>query len=102
MSNTNAILSDCPTAPTAPTAPAALAARSNGPEWFLPSAKELNEMYVNEATLEAVSGFAPFGFSYWSSTEWDSNDVWLQYFFYGNQIFNDKSITSSVRAVRAF
>ena len=39
FNNTNNILKDCPTAP------AALAARSYGPEWFLPSAKELNQMY---------------------------------------------------------
>ena len=40
FNNTNNILKDCPTAP------AALAARSLGADWFLPSAKELNQMYI--------------------------------------------------------
>ena len=63
FNNTNDILTDCPTAP------AALAARSLGAEWFLPSAKELNQMYINKTTLEAVSGFTAFSSVYWSSTE---------------------------------
>ena len=54
FNNTNNILKDCPTAP------AALAARSLGPDWFLPSAKELNQMYDNKTTLEGVSGFTAF------------------------------------------
>ena len=67
FNNTNDILKDCPTAP------AALAARSLGAQWFLPSAKELNQMYINKTTLEGVSGFTAFSNSYWSSTEYDSN-----------------------------
>jgi hypothetical protein len=50
INNTNNILNDCPSAP------AALAARSLGAEWFLPSAKELNQMYIHKLTLEAVVG----------------------------------------------
>ena len=49
FNNTNDILQDCPTAP------AAFAARSLGAQWFLPSAKELNEMYLNKTTLELTS-----------------------------------------------
>jgi hypothetical protein len=96
FNNTNAILYDCPTAP------AALAARSLGPDWFLPSAKELNQMFINKTTLEAVSGFSAFSIYYWSSTEYDSNFAWSQYFDDGFQIYSDKYFTVNVRAVRAF
>jgi hypothetical protein len=98
ITNTNGILTDCPLAP------AALAARSNGPDWFLPSVKELNEMYVNKAALEAVPGFNAFDpdFVYWSSTEDDLNLAWWQHFGLGFQSWNHKYLTSYVRAVRAF
>jgi hypothetical protein len=98
INNTNNILNDCPSAP------AALAARSLGTEWFLPSAKELNEMYVNKTTLEAVAGFSAFDVLnyYWSSTEFGVNSAWGQLFWFGNQDFINKSSASHVRAVRAF
>jgi hypothetical protein len=96
MTNTNAILTDCSTAQ------AALAARSYGPEWFLPSAKELNEMYINKATLEGVAGFTAFSDFYWSSTEIESYSAWIQYFVDGSQYTNVKANTRTVRAVRAF
>lgn len=96
MSNTNAILADCPTAP------AALAARSNGPEWFLPSTKELKEMYLNKATLEAVPGFSAFSIFYWSSSEFNYGFAWRQTFYDGYQDVPNKSYPCDVRAVRAF
>ncbi|MDC1195639.1 hypothetical protein N8008_03820, partial [Flavobacteriaceae bacterium] len=73
FNNTNDILQDCPTAP------AALAARSLGAQWFLPSAKELNQMYLKKEILEGVSGFTAFSNSYWSSTEGDDNNAWEQF-----------------------
>jgi hypothetical protein len=96
VSNTNAILNDCPTAP------AALAARSLGAQWFLPSAKELNQMYINKTTLEGVSGFTAFGSVYWSSTEDDDSYAWRQSFDVGGQASFNKDSTYNVRAVRAF
>ena len=96
VSNTNAILNDCSTAP------AALAARSLGAEWFLPSAKELNQMYINKTILEAVSGFTAFGYYYWSSTEYDTIRAWSQYFDGGFQGGYARDGTNYVRAVRAF
>jgi hypothetical protein len=96
FNNTNDILTDCPTAP------AAFAARSLGAEWFLPSAKELNQMYINKTTLEGVSGFTAFSSVYWSSTENDANYALLQYFSLGNQYRLNKISTHAVRAVRAF
>jgi LruC domain-containing protein len=97
MTNTNGILTDCPTAG------AAFAARSYGPEWFLPSAKELNEMYVHKATLDTAAGFTPFIGVYWSSTEGNSEIAWVQHFGAGIQYNDDKDgANKNVRAVRAF
>ena len=96
FNNTNNILKDCPTAP------AALAARSLGPDWFLPSVKELNQIYINKTTLEGVSGFTSFSNFYWSSSEYDNQGAWGQYFFFGDQIYANKGLTDNVRAVRAF
>ena len=96
FNNTNDILNDCPTAP------AALAARSYGPDWFLPSINELYQMYINKSTLEGVSGFTAFSDYYWSSTESDNNNAWKLFFGNGDQFFNDKFYPSVARAVRAF
>jgi hypothetical protein len=105
FNNTYDILQDCPTAP------AALAARSLGAQWFLPSAKELNQMYINKTTLEAVSGFTAFATSYyWSSTESVNYYAWAQNLTDGSQVDLGKSTTnnmdmtspSKVRAIRAF
>ena len=97
FNNTNNILKDCPTAP------AALAARSYGPDWFLPSTNELNQMYINKTTLEGVSGFTAFSSNvFWSSTENANDFAWRHYFDDGYQGTYNKSITSFVRAVRAF
>ena len=96
FNNTNDILQDCPTAP------AALAARSLGAQWFLPSAKELNQMYINKTTLEGVSGFTAFSNYYWSSTEYGSVSAWEQYFISGGQGNSGKGGPGNVRAVRAF
>jgi hypothetical protein len=96
FNNTNDILQDCPTAP------AALAARSLGTQWFLPSAKELKQMYINKTTLEAVSGFNGFSNYLWSSTEDASYNAWGQSFYAGGQSNSYKSYAGAVRAVRAF
>ena len=72
-------------------------------DWRLPTKRELNLMYVvyadgNRASLNAND--------YWSSTEYDYNEAWLQIFqygiFLGDQINTGKDVTLSVRAVRAF
>ena len=75
-------------------------------DWFLPSKDELNLMYLNIGQGNAmglgnVGDFANNG--YWSSTEYVSNQAWLQYFYTGTQGINYKSFyDASVRAVRAF
>ena len=75
-------------------------------DWFLPSKDELNEMYLNKATIEATAtanGGANLNTYYWSSTENDINNAWVQNFTSGNPFNNIKfSTANSVRAVRAF
>ncbi len=75
-------------------------------DWFLPSKDELNKMYLNKATINttaaANSGSDFSANNYWSSTEYDSNTAWVQYFGNGGQGYYDKQHHVSVRAVRAF
>ena len=66
-------------------------------DWYLPSKDELNKLYLNKA---AVGGFASA--YYWSSTEDNGGNAWLQDFNNGDQNGNYKSSTNRVRAVRAF
>jgi hypothetical protein len=55
----------------------------------------------NALGLGNVGGFASY--YYWSSTETDNGNAWLQYFFNGYQYSSGKSSYSYyVRAVRAF
>jgi hypothetical protein len=104
MNNTNAILlpKDCPTSP------AALAARSLGPEWFLPSLNEFYSILDALPTLESVPGFSSFTkeyIYYWSSTEYDSNRAWvvpLNFDFIIDNKLSNKNVALHVRAVRAF
>ncbi len=95
-SNTTNILASCPSAP------AALAARTLGADWFLPSWFELEEMFLNRAVIEAVSGFSPFGTDYNSSTEYNGT----YYVGYHSQNFpgliHKANYSFKVRAVRAF
>jgi hypothetical protein len=96
FNNTNDILNDCLTAPVA------LAARSLGAEWFLPSAKELYQMYINKTTLDNVAGFTALGIFYWSSTEESMYNAWGLNFYNGDQFNENKNFETGVRAVRAF
>ena len=66
-------------------------------DWFLPSKDELNELYSNRAV---VGGFAPHG--YWSSSEADADEAWVQDFNNGLQDPPaHKGLNYRVRAVRA-
>ena len=72
-------------------------------EWFLPSKKELNLLYKNlgERVMKSNTTGEPW---YWSSSEDDYDDAWVQRFSDGSQGSNYKNNTLplSVRAVRAF
>jgi len=75
-------------------------------DWFLPSKDELNQMYRNKATINttaSANGGSNFSTNfYWSSTEYDSNNAWGQFFDNGVQYVGTKDGTYNVRAVRAF
>ena len=66
-------------------------------DWYLPSKYELNLLYLQKI---AVGGFASA--YYWSSTESNNDNAWIQYFDNGFQSASNKSFTYRVRAVRAF
>ncbi len=67
-------------------------------DWFLPSISEMNLMYVN-LKLNGLGGFV--NFYYWSSTEFNVSDAWVQNFYDGSQFTLSKGGVL-VRAVRAF
>ena len=67
-------------------------------DWYLPSKYELNLLYLQKAV---VGGFASN--FYWSSSEYNSSNAWLQIFTNGGQYDNYvKGNTAYVRAIRAF
>jgi len=68
-------------------------------DWFLPSKDELNLMYVN-LQRNNLGGFTSNW--YWSSSQSNAYNAWLQHFGGGSQGTNDEYDTNSVRAVRAF
>jgi hypothetical protein len=73
-------------------------------DWYLPASWELiqchNAAFVVNTILGATNGFQ-FA-SYWSSTEYNDNGAWYQYFYYDDTTYGSKNSSSSVRAVRRF
>ena len=96
--NTIDIEAGCSTAGTAADICANLVL-SGYTDWFLPSKDELDMMYVN-LHMQGLGGFASN--YYWSSTEYDFNSAWIQYFYNGLQFYGFKSSNFYVRSVRAF
>ena len=66
-----------------------------GDGWRLPTREELHLMWVNR---ESIGNFATA--EYWSSSEFNYNFVWVQFFNYGSQINDNKNDSFYVRAVR--
>jgi hypothetical protein len=87
------------------TSAAAICANYGDGKWYLPSIEELNLMFENIGQGNAlglgnIGGFV--NYFYWSSTENDNDNAWLQYFNGGGQVNYFKDFTFYVRAVRAF
>ena len=73
-------------------------------DWYLPAAWELNMCYNSAAivnrVLSPINGFLTANY-YWSSTEFDFGNAWLQDFGYGDRYYSSKSGSYDyVRAVR--
>jgi len=103
VANTNAIIAQNGAGTTYA---AGLARAYNGGgynDWFLPSADELNELYLNRVAIGGFDTGPPY---HWSSSQNADYAVyaWGQYFDDGDQSSYGglKSLTFSVRAVRAF
>ena len=86
---------------------------SGNSEWYLPAKDELNQLYevkdcVNAAMEKITAGGGNATLLdisdnyYWSSSLFDNDWACLQSFSSGDQYNEDKSKTSSVRAIRAF
>ncbi len=79
-------------------------------DWYLPSKNELNLMYtyigqgnsLNVAPLPNTNIGNFSNGSYWSSSERDINNAWLQGFYNGQQINATKYHPLNVRAIRSF
>jgi hypothetical protein len=64
--------------------------------WYLPSAFELNIMYLHKTDIGITSGI------FWSSTEYNINEALALDFATGTSNHYPKSTTYSVRPIRAF
>ena len=70
-------------------------------DWFLPSKRELNEMYINK---DVIGGFVSDTYDgYWSSSQFDAYHVWMQNFNRSdNASLDDQIYKNYVRPVRTF
>jgi hypothetical protein len=68
-------------------------------DWYLPSKEELNYMFSNLAS-HGIGSFSDN--TYWSASEINSGDVFVQYFGDGGQYISVKDEDHFVRAVRSF
>jgi len=96
QANTDAILAGCTTVGIAAEICNSLVL-DGYTNWYLPSKEELNEIYLQK---DIIGGFTTS--SYWSSSEDDANNAWLQGFGNGAQSYSDKTLSiGSVRCIRS-
>ncbi len=68
-------------------------------DWFLPSKDELNLMFQ----ILHLNNFSTFESFYWSSSEDDADDAWMQNFYgEGSQRVFWRDFTFAIRPIRAF
>lgn len=71
-------------------------------DWYLPSKDELNKLYLNKSS---IGGFN-FGGGYWSSSQFDTSNAWIQNFSTGAQSATGGNRTfpspAATRPVRSF
>ena len=95
--NTIAIVAACTTRPIAASICDTLTINCYT-DWFLPAKGQLNYLYQQRSL---VGGFSTN--YYWSSSEYNANNAWEQYFNDGLQVGNSKvNGYGSVRCVRSF
>ena len=98
--NTLKILAGCPPPPRiAATLAVDYKTLEKPYDWYLPSKDELNLLYIQK---DVVGGFAID--YYWSSSEYNEEIAWTQYFRGGQQSINvvKDNTTFRVRAIRTF
>lgn len=103
FTNTNNIIAQTLVAATALYAAGAARLHTGGSftDWYLPATWELNMCYNAATVVNRVLGATGFATNtYWSSTEPNGSNAWLQNFANGAQTSAAKSATSLVRAVR--
>jgi hypothetical protein len=75
-------------------------------DWYLPSREELELMFENKTTIDSTAtahdgkGFDPT--NYWSSTEENNDEAWMESLVDGTQVVHNKFLNCHVRAIRAF
>ena len=84
---------------------------SGNSEWYLPAKDELDQLYCVKDTVNAAIDKIIVGdgtatnlstYYYWSSSQGNNTDAWVQSFSDGRQYYGGKNPGNSVRAVRAF
>ena len=96
--NTTNMINSCATLGTT----ARIAQSYNGggyTDWYLPSKDELNKLYLNRV---AIGNFDTTGGWYWSSSQWNANNAWVQAFYITFQGGAGINGAFSVRPVRSF
>jgi len=70
-------------------------------DWFLPSKDEIYQLSLNKAMLSSTFAGDSTNQAYWSSTEFDNNQVYYQYIGTSDG-YDSKGIYLHIRPIRAF